>query len=437
MKTRIIGDYIVRPLVDLLWIPALLVGCLLARRTRKPIDVGLGPDPLINNVYHKKGLLHHGYTAETFIDRSNYITDKFDYHAGQEIRGLSGIFRPFVLFLRVLMRYRILYFYFNGGPLRRRPLLSVLEPMLFHLAGTRIVVMPYGSDVQELTRSRNPMFIHAMARDYPRCRNERRKVANRIDRWTRHADHVIAGCEWVDYMYYWDTLMLAHFSIDTEQPPANPADAAGNAVRPLRLLHAPNHRNIKGSEHFIRAVRELNEDGVAVELVILEGVHNDEVRKAIEDCDAVCDQLIIGWYAMFALEAMASGKPVICYLRPDLKDLYATAGLVEPGELPIVEASVLTVKQAIEDLARMDRAELASIGERSRAFVEKHHSTHSVGAVFAEINRSIGVAPSAQIGTTVGIATEPDLGSASVPAPKALELGGAGSVQRTGSSQQA
>ena len=37
-----------------------------------------------------------------------------------------------------------------------------------------------------------------------------------IDRWTTHSDHVISGCDWVDYMHHWDTLMSAHFSIDIE-----------------------------------------------------------------------------------------------------------------------------------------------------------------------------------------------------------------------------
>jgi hypothetical protein len=83
---------------------------------------------------------------------------------------------------------------------------------------------------------------------------------------------------------------------------------------------------------------------------------------------------------------------VLCYLRPDLVDLYVGAGLVKPDEIPIINCSPLTVKETIRDLlARRD--ELPELGQRSRAFVENHHSLESIGAVFDRINRSIGVEP--------------------------------------------
>ena len=44
---------------------------------------------------------------------------------------------------------------------------------------------------------------------------------------------------------------------------------------------------------------------------------NEEVIKLIQRADLVIDQLVIGWYAMFAIEAMSLGKPVICNLRSD------------------------------------------------------------------------------------------------------------------------
>ena len=44
----------------------------------KKYDIGVGPDPLINNVYHKASLIGVGYKTYTFVDRVYYITDKFD-----------------------------------------------------------------------------------------------------------------------------------------------------------------------------------------------------------------------------------------------------------------------------------------------------------------------------------------------------------------------
>lgn len=40
---------------------------LLSRFVKKPVDIGLGPHPLINNVYHKTALERRGYSAETSV----------------------------------------------------------------------------------------------------------------------------------------------------------------------------------------------------------------------------------------------------------------------------------------------------------------------------------------------------------------------------------
>lgn len=379
-------DWVASALFVLVAFPA----AVLSRLARRKIDVGIGPEPLINNVYHKKALELQGYSVETFVDQVYFITSEFDYRADKAIPRPLYFLRGPWLFLRALFRYRALYIYFNGGPLMYRPIVWRLEPLLYRAAGVRVVVMPYGGDVQDLTRSPNLRFKHAMSIDYPSFKSRRKRIDVLIDLWTRHASHVISGCEWVDYMYQWDTLMLAHFSIDTGRWHDEDRVLGGG---PLHVLHAPNHRAVKGTQYFVRAIDELKAEGVAVELVMLEGVPNDEIRRVMSECDVVADQLVVGWYAMFALEAMSMGKPVLCFLRPDLLDLYTTAGLVRPSEIPIVNCNPHTVKEAIRSLAENPQA-AREIGERGPGFVRDHHSLEYVGGVFDRINRSVGVSPS-------------------------------------------
>jgi len=369
---------------------------LAARLFPRPIDIGLGPEPLINNVYHKKALELLGFSAETFVDQVYYITSEFDVRGDLKTPGILRPLRGYYLFIRSLFRYRAVYLYFNGGPLMTRPLVWRAEPWLYRLAGIKVVVMPYGADVQEMSRSRNLAFKHAYGIDYPEHRHRRRMVAAKIDLWTRGADHVISGVEWVDYLYHWDTLMLGHFSIDAERwddvaPTAENA-APARKPGPLRIFHAPNHRAIKGTAAFETAVAELQAEGVEVELVMLQRVSNDVIRQTMLDVDIVADQLVVGWYAMFALEAMSMGKPVLCYLRPDLIELYETVGLIERDEIPIISCDQLTVKDTIRAIA-LDPSRLDGLAERGRAFVRDHHSLEVVGAVFDRINRSIGIEP--------------------------------------------
>ncbi|MBE0635113.1 hypothetical protein IH601_03860, partial [Candidatus Bipolaricaulota bacterium] len=256
---------------------------LVGRYRKKRIDVGLGPEPLINNVYHKRALERLGYTAETFVNTVFFITDEFDLRVdewankgwwgriplGNTLRFYLGC--AYLATLQ-LTRYRCLYIYFHGGELGHLGgIVARCEPFLLRVARVKVVVMPYGGDVHDMSRCPTLSFKHAMSCDYPLHCLRRPDIATRIDRWTRHADHVISGCDWVDYMHHWDTLTLGHFSIDTQQwKPDTSSSTSVNET--LRILHAPNHRTIKGSGFFVRAVNELRDEGVDVELVVLEGV---------------------------------------------------------------------------------------------------------------------------------------------------------------------
>lgn len=386
--------WLVRYLIEALQLPLLLVLAPLSRLASRPIDVGLGPIPMINNVYHKQALQLHGYTAETFVDSLYFITEEFDRKFIPRSRlGRLLVKATNLTFLVALVRYRCLYLYFVGGPLGATLLLWRFEPRLLRMAGIRTVLMPYGADVQDLTRTPNLMFRHAMGRDYPWYRQMRRSVAAKIDLWSSLSSHVISGCDWVDYMHFWNTLMLAHFSIDLARWTSPSQKRSPSHRRPFRVLHAPNHKAIKGTEYFVRAVDELRAEGREIELVLVQKVPNSEIRALMAEVDVVADQLIIGWYAMFAIEAMAMGKPVLCYLRGDLKQLYVDVGLVGDSEIPLIQATPATVKDTLRDL--MDHPDiLDDAGRRGPEYVRRHHSTESVGRVFAAINRSIGLVPS-------------------------------------------
>lgn len=396
-----VAKWLKRPIriaIELIELPLIIVVAAASRYFSRRIDVGLGPLPMINNVYHKDALELFGYSAETFVDSVYFITNKFDKIFAPKTWLGRRLAREFhVIFFFAIFRYRSLYIYFTGGPLYATVLLWRIEPFLYKIAGIRTVVMPFGGDVQALNRSPNLLYRHVMSRDYPLQRHSRRAIEARIDIWTDQADHVISGCDWVDYMHFWHTLMIAHFSIDLELWSARThlVQEYRPGGRPLRVLHAPNHRAIKGSEYFIRAVEELRAEGVEIELVLVERQSNEKIRELMASVDVVADQLIIGWYAMFAIEAMAMGKLVLCHLRHDLISLYENAGLLKADEIPIANCSPASVKETLRRLT-MDPAALQDAAARGPEYVRRHHSFELVGAVFDGINRSIGVSSSAR-----------------------------------------
>ncbi len=373
---------------EIFLLPCFVVVAILSRIMKKT-KIGLGPYPLINNLYHKKALRQFGYNAETFVDSVFFITDEFDFRFDRFIiRSLL----PYIIFLFAIFRYKGLYFYFNGGPLYKSIFLWRVEGILYKLANLKTVLMPYGSDVQDMNKSGNLLFKEAVSKDYPLSKKNGPRISKRVNMWVRYADHIIGGCDWVDYLPGWDTLMLAHFSIDTEKwkEPTDFQLWQGTNKRPLRIFHAPNHRNIKGTEHFLKAIEDLNKEGLNIELILAEKVPNNKIHEILRSVDIIADQLIVGWYAMFALEGMSMGKIVLCYLDKRYINLYQAAGIIKNDTIPIVNCSPFNVKDAIRDIYNEpERIEILS--KKGREFVKEYHSTEAVGKVFHKINSTLGI----------------------------------------------
>ena len=146
--------------------------------------------------------------------------------------------------------------------------------------------------------------------------------------------------------------------------PAPPSDRA----RPL-IVHAPSSRRRKGTEHVIAAV-----EGVDADLELVEGLHHDEAFERYRAADIVVDQLNAGWYGVFAIEAMALGKPVVTFLHDE------AVRRSEEGfgtRVPIVNASADTLREALRPLVA-DAARRRELGAASRAYVERVHDLERV-----------------------------------------------------------
>jgi len=372
---------------DLIMFVPLIIFSLIARIHKKKINVGIGPEALINNVYHKKALELYGYSVETFAVNTWFITKEFDivYNPSK----FKKLFVFYFAFIKSIFRYECLYFYFNGGSLWATGFLWRIEPYLYKIANVKTVVMPYGSDVQDLRLTKNKLFKEAVLKDYPNFNEKFNRIKRQVNLWTKNANIIISGCDWVEYMNKWDVLTLGHFSIDTT---LWKSDKTHNMANTLKILHAPNHRNIKGTQFFIDAVNELKQEGCNIELLLLEKVPNDKIRETMEEVDVVADQLIIGWYAMFAIEGMSLGKPVLCYIRKDFEDFYIKKHILKEKELPIVNCNPENVKEIIKWLYN-NKDITESIGNKSIKYIEEHHSLETIGKMFDSINREIGIKP--------------------------------------------
>jgi glycosyltransferase involved in cell wall biosynthesis len=141
--------------------------------------------------------------------------------------------------------------------------------------------------------------------------------------------------------------------------PAPPTDRE----RPV-VLHAPSSRAKKGTEHVIAVCSELD-----VELEIVEGLDHREAFDRYRRADVVIDQLSAGWYGVFAIEAMALGKPVITFLHDEA---VRRTGEAFGVDVPIVNATPAQLAEALRPLVESPE-ERRRVGRASRAYVEEVH----------------------------------------------------------------
>ena len=141
-----------------------------------------------------------------------------------------------------------------------------------------------------------------------------------------------------------------------------------NRERPL-VVHAPSNRRRKGTDHVIAACAALQ-----VDLDIVEGLHHEEARRRYERADIVVDQLNAGWYGVFAIEAMALGKPVVTFLHEEaVRRTEEAFGL----RVPLVSATKETLADALRPLVASHEAR-RRIGAESRVFAERVHDVERV-----------------------------------------------------------
>lgn len=158
--------------------------------------------------------------------------------------------------------------------------------------------------------------------------------------------------------------------------------------RTIRIVHAPSRRRSKGTEAVLEAVRALKAEGAPIELDLVENTPNDEARLRYAAADLVIDQLNVGWYGLFSIEAMALGKPCIVRLDAEAK---AETEDAFGHRIPLISADADALADTIRGLVA-EPARLTEIGRASRAYVEAVHSHTAVAERLLDVYRRRGIA---------------------------------------------
>jgi hypothetical protein len=233
----------------------------------------------------------------------------------------------------------------------------------------------WGDDLREPERaSRDNPFLARMYRQHPELANQRSQAVQQMFR--RHGFAcLIPGYELADYLHassfpgYYQTrqrLLLSDYTPHFPDPEQN---------RPV-LVHAPSDKARKGTEAVLVAIASLQK-AHSFEFKLIHQMPRTDALATVASADLFLDQFTVGAEGLAALEAMALGKPVVCFIKGSLQSRYPTG-------LPIVVTDQERLAEVIAPLVG-DGARRRELGINGRNYVEAHHDARKLAAELVEI----------------------------------------------------
>ena len=166
-------------------------------------------------------------------------------------------------------------------------------------------------------------------------------------------------------------------AVDLADYPFSPPNEA-----PRLVVHAPTNRLIKGTRYVEQAFETLRPRFPEVRFEVVERRPWSELRTILAAADVVVDQLFMGWYGMVAVEAMALGKPVLCFIRDDFESRLMDCPLLRCTEENLAD-------RLAEALASAGTRR--TLGEQGRAYAEREHAAPVIAARLLELYRSLAL----------------------------------------------
>lgn len=279
-------------------------------------------------------------------------------------KGFRANLDRFLFFLWALKHYHVFHFFW-GVSLWSWWRFHLLDLPLLKLFGKKIVVHFRGLDVVDITYF-----------DYLREKNRGESVTKpplsrpdqqkRLKKWLRYADLVLVSEPDLFAVVPHATLSPQVIDMTYWTPTRKPLSEQDGIIR---IVHAPSSRRKKGTDFIEQAIDALKQKGYNVELVLAEKLPHHKIRELYEISDIGIDQVLYGWHGKVSVELMALGKPVLCYIDPDL--------MRYRPDLPIVNVTPATLTATLEKLI-VDKGLRESIGSQSQAYAAQYHDVEKI-----------------------------------------------------------
>lgn len=310
----------------------------------------------------RDGLRAHGVAAELWaVTPHPFVRTHDRLVSGYAARARASLVAP--------LRHDVLHYHFGTT------LAEFIDVAWSRVAGKPLAVMHYwGDDCRLRTESglRPPGADQAWERTqraHERTVRRRLRIAGRLCAAALVSDLELA--RFVAPQFRAVYVVPTPLRLPLEPEPAPPPPGEGPIV-----FHAPSDQLVKGTATILAAI-----EAVAarrpLRLRTVTGVPRAQVLAELARADIVVDQLGARTSGVFALEAMALGKPVLTALDRDLLAPFARSS-------PLVPVTAQTLERELERLVD-DAPRRAALGAAGRRFVQEVHDADRVAAAILHV----------------------------------------------------
>ena len=312
-------------------------------------------------IYSVQGLRANGVDANMAVWTRNPMNYPVDIDLGIDKTNKAkmplGALKMGLFALKAIFKYDVMHSHYGYSLLPfalDAPFLSAMKKKLF----TEF----HGSELRFIFKD----IDYKYCRVGPPEETIRIKMQNRLLKLLKHADGVILhDAELVEHLPALDIpVYIVPLRVDLSK--FDPVYPDRNNKKPV-IVHAPSKRSTKGTEEILEALKNVKWD---YELILVEGKTQEEAIEIYKKADIIIDQISVGTYGVFAIEAMALGKPVITYISDEIRETL-------PEELPIVSADFDTLPEVICSLAE-DSEKRFQLGVAGREYALRFHDNKRV-----------------------------------------------------------
>jgi glycosyltransferase involved in cell wall biosynthesis len=281
-----------------------------------------------------------------------------------------------IFLVSCFFRFNTFHFYFGTTLFRNQldlPLYKIFnKKVIMHYLGNDVELYQWSIDNYEVTNMRNMMTQEE-------GKQHDKKVLKRMKFESNHIDYKIVCLP--QYSPFVKGAEFIPLAIDLSN---------FNYIKPLdfqdelNILHAPTSRKKKGTEFLVQAVNKLKKEGYKINLDICENISHDELRERYKKCHISVVALMGGWYGTAGVEAMATGRPIVTFIRPSLFK-YSS---LEEKELPIISANMNDIYLVLKDILNK-QYDLKKLSYASYEFAHRFHNPDKISKRILNIYQSL------------------------------------------------